>query len=449
MLHTGLTNKDIFETSTTTITTTTTTGQQLQNGLLSPSGLMKTKVPLGTFVYASAPARIDLAGGWTDTIPITHEHGGKVVNVAVQVNNRAPYTVKARRTEALVLSLSYDPNIPPQHFHSVEQIRDHADPMVPGALLKACVVASGILGITAMRHDGEHKTMAEALKHSGGGLELEIRSSLPVGSGMGTSSILIAAVLAVLKTLMGKPYTNDGLFYETLDVEQMMNTGGGWQDQVGGILPAFKVSTCELDLPIQLKTDIIQVSDDFIDAFNSRLLLIYTGKTRLAKNLLQTVLMNWAGQDPAVVDTMHRLVKDANESEEALRQGDIATVGKVMTRYFADKRFLSETTLSHPPVLAQILGHLGPYIEGYSLAGAGGGGFLAAILRHGQQKEQVIQQIKEAMAREGRRQYRQDGSKDENDEKEEDDWEDDNSMWEWCATVDRQGLVVQVGTPCY
>ena len=42
---------------------------------------------------------------------------------------------------------------------------------------------------------------------------------------MGTSSILIAAILAVLKTLMGKPYTNDDLFYETLDVEQMMNTG--------------------------------------------------------------------------------------------------------------------------------------------------------------------------------------------------------------------------------
>ncbi|KAF9109196.1 hypothetical protein BGX27_007874 [Mortierella sp. AM989] len=57
-------------------------------------------VPRGTFVHAVAPARIDLAGGWTDAIPITHERGGKVVNVAVKVNGRAPYTVKARRTEA-------------------------------------------------------------------------------------------------------------------------------------------------------------------------------------------------------------------------------------------------------------------------------------------------------------------------------------------------------------
>ncbi|KAG0371084.1 hypothetical protein BGZ54_000532 [Gamsiella multidivaricata] len=45
-------------------------------------------VPRGTYVSASAPARIDLAGGWTDTTPITHEHGGKVVNVAVKINDR-------------------------------------------------------------------------------------------------------------------------------------------------------------------------------------------------------------------------------------------------------------------------------------------------------------------------------------------------------------------------
>jgi hypothetical protein len=70
------------------------------------------------------------------------------------------------------------------HYHSIEQIRDHADPLVPCALLKACIVASGILGITSRRHDDvPYKTLAEVLKYSGGGLELVVRSSLPVGSG--------------------------------------------------------------------------------------------------------------------------------------------------------------------------------------------------------------------------------------------------------------------------
>ncbi|KAG0207410.1 hypothetical protein BGX28_001349 [Mortierella sp. GBA30] len=386
------------------------------------------KVPQGTFVHASAPARIDLAGGWTDTSPITHEHGGKVVNVAVKVNNQSPYKVKARRTEALILSLSYDPNIPPNHYHSLEQIRDHADPLVPCALLKACIVASGILGITANRHDElPYKTLTEVLKHSGGGLELVVRSSLPVGSGMGTSSILAAAILAVLKTLMGEPYTTDDLIYLTLDVEQMMNTGGGWQDQVGGILPGFKVSTCELGLPIQIKATPLELPNDFVTYFDSKLLLIYTGQTRLAKNLLQAVLMNWTGRDPKVVQTMERLVSDATLSEKALKNGDISAMGTVLTRYFSDKRFLSATTLDHPPVVGRLLTHLEPYIDGASLAGAGGGGFLVALVKQELDRDDVITTVRNAMS-------------EETSEAEQD------LMWAWQAVVDNTGLVVQIGS---
>ncbi|KAG0002019.1 hypothetical protein BGZ79_003728 [Entomortierella chlamydospora] len=394
-------------------------------------------VPQGTFVYASAPARIDLAGGWTDTPPITHEHGGKVVNVAIKVNNRAPYTVKARRTEALILSLSYEPDIPPEHYHSLEQIRDHADPLVPCALLKACIVASGIIGITPSKHDDvPYKTIAEALKHSGGGLELVVRSSLPLGSGMGTSSILAAAVLAVLKTLKGESYTTDDLLYQTLEVEQMMNTGGGWQDQVGGVLPGFKVTTCELGLPVQIKANTLDLSDDFIESFNSRLLLIYTGKTRLAKNLLQTVLMNWAGQDEAVVETMHRLVKDATQCEASLREGNMTNVGAVLSRYFDDKRFLSSTTLDHPPVVGILIKHLGPYIEGASLAGAGGGGFLVALLKPNLDRDDILANIRHVIDAEKKSQT----PRDSNDVDVE-----DNNMWAWEATVDTVGLVVQIG----
>ncbi|KAF8978154.1 hypothetical protein BGZ46_006768 [Entomortierella lignicola] len=388
-------------------------------------------VPLGTFVHASAPARIDLAGGWTDTIPITHEHGGKVVNVAVKVNNRAPYTVKARRTEALILSLSYDPNIPPEHYHSLEQIRDHADPLVPCALLKACIVASGIIGLTPSKHDDvPFATLVEALKHSGGGLELIVRSSLPLGSGMGTSSILAAAILAVLKTLKGEPYTSDDLLYLTLEVEQMMNTGGGWQDQVGGILPGFKVTTCELGLPIQIKTNTLDLSDSFIKDFDSRLLLIYTGKTRLAKNLLQTVLMNWAGRDEAVVETMHRLVEDATQCETSLREDNLANVGTVLSRYFDDKRFLSNTTLENPKTVGILVKYLGPYIEGASLAGAGGGGFLVGLLKPGFSRDDVIANVRRAVEEEM------------NSNESTDDFD---QMWAWQATVDTAGLVIQIG----
>ncbi|KAF9183256.1 hypothetical protein BGZ51_004145 [Haplosporangium sp. Z 767] len=257
---------------------------------------------------------------------------------------------------------------------------------------------------------------------------------------MGTSSILAAAILAVLKTLKGEPYTTKDLLYMTLDVEQMMNTGGGWQDQVGGILPGFKVSTCELGLPIQLKANQMDLPIEFVDRFNSKLLLIYTGQTRLAKNLLQTVLMNWTGQDRQVVQTMHRLVQDATQCEDALKKGCIPEIGTIMTRYFSDKRFLSETTLSHPPVVARLLTHLGPYIDGASLAGAGGGGFLAVLVKEEHDRDTVVAAVRAAMAKEvseGRVQPDPENH-------------DANEalMWAWQATVDTQGLVVRIGREC-
>lgn len=64
------------------------------------------------------------------------------------------------------------------------------------------------------------------------------------------------------------------------------------------------------------------MSDTLLDEFDSRLLLIYTGQTRLAKNLLQTVLMNWTSQDPKIVETMDRLVQDAEQCEQALQKGE-------------------------------------------------------------------------------------------------------------------------------
>lgn len=66
-----------------------------------------------------------------------------------------------------------------------------------------------------------------------------------------------------------------------------MTTGGGWQDQVGGIVPGFKIGTSKAELPLLVEYRSIDISSQNLKEFNDRFLLIYTGKTRLARNLLQ------------------------------------------------------------------------------------------------------------------------------------------------------------------
>ena len=125
-----------------------------------------------------------------------------------------------------------------------------------------------------------------------------------------------------------------------LHLEQILTTGGGWQDQCGGLYGGLKISWSDKKLPVHVQTRILgkknniwfnlqclyvctvlESPDDFIDKLNKHLVLVYTGKTRLARNLLQDVLRNWHSRDAKIMQTMHDLIQNAKNSEEAIRQG--------------------------------------------------------------------------------------------------------------------------------
>jgi len=78
---------------------------------------------------------------------------------------------------------------------------------------------------------------------------------------------------------------------QVLHLEQMLTTGGGWQDQVGGLTPGIKVGHSKAELPLKIDVTFLTVPIDALKSFSNQLILIYTGKTRLAKNLLQVSLI--------------------------------------------------------------------------------------------------------------------------------------------------------------
>lgn len=74
---------------------------------------------------------------------------------------------------------------------------------------------------------------------------------------------------------------------QVLHIEQMLTTGGGWQDQVGGLVPGVKIGFSKAQLPVFIDYRNIPLSPQLAKDFNDRFILVYTGKTRLARNLLQ------------------------------------------------------------------------------------------------------------------------------------------------------------------
>uniref|UniRef100_A0A4W5MPV2 Fucose kinase n=1 Tax=Hucho hucho TaxID=62062 RepID=A0A4W5MPV2_9TELE len=212
--------------------------------------------PLGEWQDVECPARLDLSGGWSDTPPIAFEHGGAVVNVAVKVDGRRPIGARARRIKEPRLLLVSSSGVQDDAIametvcERLEDLKDHCVPYAPAALLKAVCVCSGLVTYPSRQSLDE-----QLLQRWGGGVEIHTWSLLPHGSGLGTSSILAGAVLAAVYRCTGRTYDTDSLIHAVLHLEQMLTTGGGWQDQVGGLVGGVKVARSKACLPLRVEVE--------------------------------------------------------------------------------------------------------------------------------------------------------------------------------------------------
>ena len=355
---------------------------------VSPSDLLPTasSVCIGTSVIASAPARIDLSGGWSDTPPISYEHGGAVACLAVTVDEQRPLRAKCRfvtewdgillRTESKTLSnyeLAASSEVKIQHL---KDLQDYSDPRAECSLLKCALITLGLVTTDEIAADPTQSIqpyLNKFCQHSG--LEVVSTSLLPTGSGMGGSSILGGCVLAAIAKCKGVVLKNDNLVHAVLMLEQMMTTGGGWQDQIGGLFGGLKLGSSDADTVLKTKVRSIDMPTSLREQLNSRLALVFTGKPRLAKDILQNVLRRWARRSNDIVETVELLVKGAHESVECLIKGDIDQLGTCISSYWEQKKIMAGPESGVEPDFVRSLLTLlqsKSCIVGGTLCGAGG-----------------------------------------------------------------------------
>ncbi|XP_062276595.1 L-fucose kinase [Scomber scombrus] len=346
--------------------------------------------PLEQWQEVECPARLDLAGGWSDTPPIAFEHGGSVTNVAVKVDGKRPIGARARRIrEPRLLLVSYtggrDSGVSTETVcDSLNDLRDYCQPHAPGALLKVVCVCSGLVSLSSQHSLGE-----QLMQRWGGGVELHSWSVLPTGSGLGTSSILAGALLAAVYRCTGRTYNTDSLIHAVLYLEQILTTGGGWQDQVGGLVGGVKVGRSKASLPLQVEVEHLSPPDDFLVSLEQHLLLVYTGKTRLARNLLQDVVRSWYSRLPSMVQNAQQLVANSEDCARACTDGSLSGLGQCLDRSWQQKKLMAPGC--EPASVRAMMDALRPLVLGQSLAGAGGGGFLYVLTREPRQQQAVLQ----------------------------------------------------------
>jgi fucokinase len=198
-------------------------------------------ISIGTTVIASAPARIDLSGGWSDTPPISYENGGAVANLAVTVDERSSSSSEMQTCKrdgwyiASYRTISGDELISHTEvrIHQLNDMKDYNNPFGKGSLLKCALIYLGIVTIDeidsypsrSIQPYVENLCQREKLNMKAG-LEVVSTSYLPTGSGMGGSSILGGCIVAAIARCIGIELQNDDLVKAVLMLENMMTTGG-------------------------------------------------------------------------------------------------------------------------------------------------------------------------------------------------------------------------------
>jgi len=332
-------------------------------------------------VWVTTPVRIDFAGGWSDTPPICSEQGGTVLNAAVTLNGLYPIQVMAKlNTEGCIRLSSIDLGERKEIWTTAELL-DHSNPHEWAALAKAALILSGI------GPSDEKQSLKSWLKTLGGGLDLTIFSALPKGSGMGTSSILGAAVVACLDCVLGVPYQADRIIRMTSILEQRMSTGGGWQDQVGGIMPGVKLIRTQpgADQTVSLRWSVFALSGE--SELKQRCLLYFTGQKRMARNILQNVVGNYLARTPKVLQLVSALKENALATKEALEAKDIDGFAQGVMRYWEQKKAIDPGATNQP--IEALLASIQQDVQANVLPGAGGGGFIFIIAKSAEAAQRI------------------------------------------------------------
>lgn len=337
-------------------------------------------------VNVELPVRVNWGGGWTDTPPHCQEHGGVVLNAAISLKGNLPIRVSIRRLEKLVVELESQDIGAHGIFDRMEEINDCGNPYDKFALHKAALIACGVI------RKNDTRNLEEVLKELGGGIYLSTQViNVPKGSGLGTSSILAGACVKGLFEFFGEEAEDAILYDVVLSMEQLMSTGGGWQDQVGGLTPGIKMVSTAPGIDQKIQVSPVKIKEEVLEELQERFALIYTGQRRLARNLLRDVVGGYIGNRKESLDALSKMKRIAVLMQFELEQGNIDAFAELLNQHWDLSIQLDKGSTN--TCIQQIFLACEDLIDGKFISGAGGGGFLQVILKKGVTKEQLRERL--------------------------------------------------------
>lgn len=301
-------------------------------------------------IYRSkAPLRIGFAGGGTDVSPYSDIYGGAVLNATVSLYARAsiePLPDGRTVFQALDRGLSAE--------------YDAAQPSLDGKLVL---------------HRAVYEHIAARYGKPRSGFRLSTYVDAPAGSGLGSSSTLVVAMIGVFAEWLDLPLGSYDIARMAYRIErEELGMAGGKQDQYAATFGGFNF----MEFPDGDKAIVnpLRVHKAYIDELENNLLLFYTSHSRLSAAIIEEQQRNVRQCDTASIEAMHAVKRQALDMKDALLTGRMDRVGELLHEGFEAKKRMARS-ISNPMIEEIYRTALEAGALGGKVLGAGGGGFMA------------------------------------------------------------------------
>lgn len=300
-------------------------------------------------IRSKAPLRIGLAGGGTDVSPYSDLYGGVILNATISMYATATIEPIVEDTITLIAA---DRNEVETHQLTNE------------------LVISGVHKLSK----GIYNRIVSMFGKVPSGFILTTHVDAPAGSGLGTSSTLVVAILGAFVEWMKLPLGDYDIAHLAYSIEREdLQMAGGKQDQYAATFGGFNFM--EFYANDKVIVNPLRVKPQYIQELNNNLLLFYTATSRESAHIIEQQAKNVSSNNTTSIDAMHHLKEQANRMKEALLQGNLDAIGSILNFGFLHKKNMASgiTNSLIEKVYAAAM-HAGA--TGGKISGAGGGGFM-------------------------------------------------------------------------
>jgi len=304
-------------------------------------------------IYRSkAPLRIGLAGGGTDVSPYCDLYGGAILNATLSLYAHA--TIQPLEDKTIIL----------------EGIDRREEQRFEGGTDLDSLPIDGKLDLLK----GVYNRIRQTYGWSGKGFRLSTFVDAPAGSGLGTSSTLVVAIIGAFTEMLRLPLGEYDMAHLAYDIERnQLKMAGGRQDQYAATFGG--VNYMEFYKDDKVIVNPLRVKQQYLFELENNLLLYYTATSRESARIIEVQSRNVTDKKERSIEAMHQLRLQAQLMKEALLMGRIHEIGEILDFGFRQKQQMAE-------------GISNAFIEdiyeqarragatGGKISGAGGGGFM-------------------------------------------------------------------------